>query len=89
MNSKSNNIEFIPYDNANEVVDGLFKSLFSRYQSSLETSTTGNYFIFDSVQLMYHKNHKINFKCGRSYIDSPDWIKANIDPKNVDEMFNM
>ena len=35
----------------------------------------GNDFIFDSVQLMYYKCHKVNFKSGDSYIDSPDWIK--------------
>ena len=37
MHSKSNNIEFMPYDNANEVVNELFNSLLSRYQISLET----------------------------------------------------
>ena len=30
MHSKSDNIEFMPYDNANEVVDKLFESLLSR-----------------------------------------------------------
>ena len=32
-------------------------------------------FIFDSVQLLYYKYHKITFKRGGSHIDSPDWIK--------------
>ena len=48
----------------------------------------GSNFIFDSVQLMYYKCHKINFKRGGSYIDSPDWIKnkeAIIDPKTEDD----
>ena len=36
---------------------------------------TGIDFIFDSVQLLYYKCHKINFKLGGSYIDSPDWLK--------------
>ena len=34
---------------------------------------------------MYYKFHKVNFRCGGSYIDSPDWIKnkiATINPKN-------
>ena len=35
----------------------------------------GSDFIFGSNQLMYYKCHKINFKGGGSYIDSPDWIK--------------
>ena len=32
MHSKSNNIEFMSYDNANEVVNELFESLLSRCQ---------------------------------------------------------
>ena len=48
----------------------------------------GSDFIFDSVQLLYHKCHKISFKRGGSYIDSPDWIKkkkATINQKNTDD----
>ena len=51
----------------------------------------GSDFIFDSVQLMYCKCHKVNFSRGGSFIDSPDWIKkkkATINPKNtVDKCF--
>ena len=42
-------------------------------------------FLFDYVQLLYYKCHKINPNCSRSYIDSPDWIKskkATINPIN-------
>ena len=31
-------------------------------------------FVFDYVNLLYYKCHKINLNCGGSYIDSPDWI---------------
>ena len=66
------------YNDANEVADELFESLRSRYQGNLETPMGGSDFIFDSVQLMYYKCHKVNFKRGGSYIDSPDWItKSN------------
>ena len=53
MHLKSSNIEFISYDNANEVVNELVDSLLSRYQISLETSMRGSDFIFDLVQLWY------------------------------------
>ena len=35
---------------------------------------------------MYYHLHKISLNRGRSYIDSPDWIKnkATINPKNKD-----
>ena len=44
-------------------------------------------FIFYLVQLMYYKSHKVHFKSGGSYIDSPDWIKGKttIYPKNEDD----
>ena len=75
INSKRNNTEFMPYDNANEVVSELFESLFSRYQIGSETSMRGSDFIFDSVQLLSYKCHKVNFKRDGSYVDSPDWKK--------------
>ena len=53
MHLKSSNIEFISYDNANEVVNELVDSLLSRYQISLETSMRGSDFIFDLVQRWY------------------------------------
>ena len=50
----------------------------------------GGNFIFDAVQIMYQKCHKVNFYCGGSNIDSPDWIKkkkATINPKNEDDKY--
>ena len=75
MHSKSDNIEFKLYDNANEVVNEVLESLLSRYRIGLETSMRESDFIFHSVQLLYFKCHKINFKRGGSYIDFPDWNK--------------
>ena len=53
MPSRSDNIEFLPYDNSNEVVDEIFESHYSRYQNGLETSIRRSNFIFTSVQLLY------------------------------------
>ena len=47
-------------------------SLRSRYQDNLKTSMRESDFVFDSVQLMYYKCHKVNFKFCDSCIDSPD-----------------
>ena len=80
MHSNSGNIKL-------DVIEKLFKSLRSRYQENLGPSMKGSDFIFDSVQLMYYKCHKVNFKCSGSYIHSSDWIKrkkATINPKNTD-----
>ena len=45
-------------------------------------------FIFDSVDLLYQKLHKISLTQSRSYIDASKWLKnkkATINPKNNDE----
>ena len=47
MHSWSDNMKFTSYNDANEVVDELFRS---RYQGNLERSMRANFFIFDSVQ---------------------------------------
>ena len=88
MHSKSNNIKFTSYNHANEVVDELFESLFSRCHGNLETSMRISDFIFDSVQMVYYKCLKVNYRCGFPYINPPEWIKnkkATVNPpKNED-----
>ena len=76
------------YDNANKVVNELFDPFLLRYQIGLERSTRGRAFIFESVQRLYCKCHKIHFKRWGSYINSPDRIKkkkAAITPTNTDD----
>ena len=46
MQSKSDNIKFTLYNNANKVVDELFVSLLSKYQENLETSMRGMVLFF-------------------------------------------
>ena len=72
IHSSSSNIKFTSYSDANNVIAKLLKSLHSRYQEILETSMRENEFLFNSVQLMYYKCHKVSFIRGGSYIDSPD-----------------
>ena len=88
MHASSGNIKFKPYSDANNVIDKLLKSLRSKFQVNLITSMRGSDFIFDSVQLMYYKCHKVNFRRGGSYIDFLDQIKkkkATINPKNEED----
>ena len=45
-------------------------------------------FSFYSVQIMYYKCHKVSFKRGGSYIDSPNWIKTTtttVNPRTKDD----
>ena len=44
-------------------------------------------FVFDSIDLLNYKLHKISLNRGGSYLDSPNWLKnkkATTNPKNND-----
>ena len=46
-------------------------------------------FVFESVEILDYKLHKIKLKRRRSYIKSPRWIRnkaATINPKNEDDV---
>ena len=47
MHSRSDNVKFTSYNEANEVVDELFESLCSRYRGNLEKLMRGSDFIFN------------------------------------------
>ena len=74
INSPTDNTNFSPYSDANEVVNELFESLHSGYQGNLETSMRESNFFVDLIQLMYYKCHKVSFICAGSYIDFPGYI---------------
>ena len=74
MHLKSNKIEIMINDEADEVVKELFNSRKNRYQNNLESMKVSE-LVFDYVHLLYYKCHKINPNHGGSYIGSPDWIK--------------
>ena len=85
MHSKSDNIQIMKNDKADEVIEKRFESLFNRYQIGFETSMRGCDFMYDCIRLLYHKFCKIYVKRVRLHIDSPDWIKnkkATINPIN-------
>ena len=87
MYSPSDNIEIMIGSETDEITEELFKSLLQRYQEGLEVSMKGSEFVFDSVNSLYYKLHKISLNKGGSYIDSPKWVKskkATINPKNND-----
>ena len=59
-----------------------------KYQERLQESIRESEFIFDSINLLYYKLQKISLTRGRSYINSPKWLKdkkATINWKNKDD----
>ena len=48
----------------------------------------GSEFVFDCINELHYKLHKVDLNRGRSYIDSPRWLKnkkATINPKNMND----
>ena len=87
MNSKSDNVKTMTGIETDDIINELFESFFKKYQEGLETKMKGSNFVFESVDLLYYKLHKISLNRGGSYIDSPDWIKhkkATINSKSKD-----
>ena len=53
MHSKSDNIEIMISDEADEVIEELFDSLKNRYQNNLQSMRQSE-FVFDYVHLFYY-----------------------------------
>ena len=72
MHTRSDDIEIMVNDEADEVIEKKIQSLFSKYQYELGTLMKGRDYIIDSFHLLYYKYHKIIPNCGGAYIDSSD-----------------
>ena len=59
MHSKSDNIEIMINNGADEVIKYIFISLKNGYQSNLQL-VKGSEVVFDNLHLLYNKSHKIN-----------------------------
>ena len=85
--SPSDNIEIMLGNETDKIIEDLFDSFLQRYQKGFEESMKGSEFIFDSINSLYYKLHKISLNRGGSYLDYPKWLqnkKAAINPKNSD-----
>ena len=53
----------------------------------------GSHFTFDGINALYYDLNAVSLSRGRSYIDSPEWLKnkkTTINPKSNDTaVFNM
>ena len=70
-----------------DIIRELFRSFLHNYQEDLKT-IKGSNFVFESVELMDYKLHRVRLRRGRSYIKSPEWLlhkEAKINPKNKND----
>ena len=57
---ESDNLDIMIGKKIDEVINKHFESLLSRYQIGLKESAKGNDYVFDCVDLLYYKCHKIS-----------------------------
>ena len=76
MHSKSDNIEIVINDKADEVIEELFGSLVKNCQIGFVKPMKGSDFVLNCTHLLHYKCHKINLNCGGSNVGSPNWIKS-------------
>ena len=72
LQTKSDNIEIMIVKDTDEIIQELFDSLLNRYQEGLEQFMEGSGLVFDHVDNLHYKSHKIRIRCGGSYIDFPE-----------------
>ena len=75
MRPRSDNIEIMMGSETEEVIKKLVESLSKRYQKRLEESMDGSHFTYDGVNALYYVLNTVSLSRGRSYIDSPEWLK--------------
>ena len=83
----SNNLIIRQGENTNHIIREIFNSFLHNYRQELKI-IKGSDFVFESVDLMDYKLHRVHLKRGGSYIKSPKWLenkKATINPKNDDD----
>ena len=70
-----------------DIIRKLFRSFLHNNQENLKI-IKGSDFVFENVELMVYKPHRVRLRRGGSYIKSPEWLankKATINPKNKND----
>ena len=87
---KSRNVDALPGDDTNDIINELTNSLFDNYQQQILIPRNGSGYVFDGVEVLGIPFHTIEVKRGSSYIKAPDWLKrkgATINPKNTKDNY--
>ena len=83
----SDNVSIMQGENTNAIIREIFRSFLHNYQQELKM-IKGSDFVFESVDLLDYKLHRVRWNRGGSYIKSPTWLenkKAVINPKNEND----
>ena len=83
----SDNVSIMQGNDTDDIIRELFRSFLHNYQEELKI-IKGSDFVFESVELMDYKLHRVRLRRGGSYIKSPEWLLhkgATINPKNKND----
>ena len=75
MYSPSDNIEVTIGIETDKIIEDLFDSFFTKISERFRRINERSEFVFDNVDSLYYKLHKISLNRGGSYIDSPKRLK--------------
>ena len=83
----SDNVNLMLGSDTDYIIRETFRSFLLNYQEELKINKGSN-FVFESVELMDYKLHRIHLRRSRSYVKSPEWLankKATINPKTKND----
>ena len=75
MHAKSNYIEIMIGNETDEIIRELFESLLQRYKQDLEEKMKVSEFVFDHVDLLCYKLHRISLHKSISHVNSSAYLK--------------
>ena len=87
MHSRSNSAEFMNGSETEEIIESLYRSLLQNYNDNLQEKMRGSDFVFNGINCFFYDFNRVSISKGRSYIESPKWLKdkkSTINQKNND-----
>ena len=70
----SDNVSIMQGKDTNDIIREVFDSFLCNYQKELKIIKESD-FVFESVDLLDYKLHRVRLKRGGSYIKSPKWLE--------------
>ena len=83
---RSDNVSIMQAIDTDDIIRDIFRS-FLHFQEELKI-IKGSDFVFESVDLLDYKLHKVSLRRGRLYVKFPEWLankNATINPKNKND----
>ena len=72
----SDNVSIMQGGDADDIIRVIFRSFLHNYQEELKI-IKGSDFVFESIELMDYKLHRVRLRRGGSYVKSPEWLEQN------------